>query len=355
MSSSQLLLRRTAMVRRVLDVLPQEIALIDRDGTITWVNDSWRSFAADNAGPVGAAMGWNYLEVCRRAVELGEPVARHVLGALTIAVEGGDPGPASCWEYTCHGPGAQRWFQVSVRPLADTPARETAFRLSGAVVVHEDITARVLAQRAYRRRAVEDPMTGLANELLFLDRAAHAISSATRHGRRVGVVLIDIPGADAVDESSPPRIRRLVRGVGRRIRAELRAYDLVARWSAGTLAIIVESVGDLAELAPVAARLARLVAVMTASTAADASADAPPTPPLGIAISHPSDTAQDVLTRAEAALARSRAGERLDLVALAEAPCAAAAPDPTLDPRHGPGSATRLVDVTDFEQHRLSR
>jgi diguanylate cyclase (GGDEF)-like protein len=302
MSHSQLP-RRTAMVRRVLDVLPQEIALLARDGTIVWVNAAWRQFAANNSGPVSAAVGWNYLDVCRRAVESGEPVARSVLGALSAAVEGEDPGAPGSWEYTCHAPGVQRWFQATVRSMADP---ESALRSTGALVIHEDITARILAERASRRQAFDDPLTGLANELHFNDRAARAIAAAPRMGRRAGVVLVDVPDAENAGDGGPPQARRQLRAAGQRLRAEVRLPDLVARWTASTLVVLVEDVRDLADLVVVAERLG--AAVTEAVAQARSARSKPSAPPaIGLAASRATDTPQDLVSRAEAALARCRA------------------------------------------------
>ena len=346
------------MVRRVLDVLPQEIALVAHDGTIMWVNEAWRAFAAENSGPVAAAVGWNYLDICRRAVDMGEPVARSVLGALSAAVEGEDPGAASTWDYTCHGPGKQRWFQVSVRPLADP---EGPIRSPGAVVVHENITSRVLAERAYRRQAVEDPLTGLANELLFVDRASHAIAAATRLGRRAGVVLIDVPGAErAGSESGPPRVRRLLRAAGERVRADLRAADLVARWSAGTLVVLVEDAADLADLALLAGRLGRAVGEVAAAAAGPKTGAGSEPPTLGIATSRRSDTPSDLLARADEALARSRAGETLGSLLRPPPPVGRPPNDSRVTAatvatgRRGPGAAGHIVDVSALEDRQAS-
>jgi diguanylate cyclase (GGDEF)-like protein len=309
------------MLRRVLDVLPQGVALVAHDGMVLWVNAAWREFPTRGAGPVAATVGVNYFDVCRRAAEAGEPVARSVLSALTAAVDGEDPGETSGWEYATHGLGVQRWFRVTVRPLAD-PAGP--LRSSGAVVMHEDVTARVLAERAYRRRAFDDPVTGLANELLFTDRAARAIAAAARSGRRAGLVLLDVPGVDlAGDGSSRPAVRRVLRAAAERVRADVRRPDLVARWVGGTLVVLADDVRDLADLAAVAGRLGRVVAEAAYGGDHGAARDAGGgrrAPFIGLATSHATDTPHDLFTRAERSLSRCRARGGLSLLGLEAAP-----------------------------------
>lgn len=50
------------------DNLPDAGAMIDGRGRILRVNGQWRDFAPANDGePAGGCVGWNYLDVCRRA------------------------------------------------------------------------------------------------------------------------------------------------------------------------------------------------------------------------------------------------------------------------------------------------
>src|ERR1700674_5230274 len=52
----------------ILNALPAHVALIDPDGVIVTVNESWRRFAMANGlqGP-DSGVGRNYLDVCERA------------------------------------------------------------------------------------------------------------------------------------------------------------------------------------------------------------------------------------------------------------------------------------------------
>jgi diguanylate cyclase (GGDEF)-like protein/PAS domain S-box-containing protein len=123
----------------ILNALPANIALLDNDGKIITVNDSWRRFAITNhmnSGP-GNGIGLNYLEICDKArgnesfdAQLAGSGVRSVLngGAKSFALE-----------YACHSSTEQRWFLMTVTPLEDD-------RSSGAVVMHMDTTAKKLAE-----------------------------------------------------------------------------------------------------------------------------------------------------------------------------------------------------------------
>ena len=117
----------------ILNALPAHIALLDAQGHIILVNEAWQRFAGTHVlqGP-GYGVGANYLEICDSA--RGEDaVGAHQVGAGIRSVLAG---AKSCSvEYPCHPALRQRWFLLTVTPLAGTPP-------NGVVVMHQDITER---------------------------------------------------------------------------------------------------------------------------------------------------------------------------------------------------------------------
>ena len=126
----------------ILDALPANIALIDTQGVITSVNQSWRRFAASNVlHSPGYAVGLNYLEICDTAKGDSSSEARQVAVGIR-AVLGGTEKSFSI-EYPCHSSTEQRWFLMTVSPLSDNA-------LNGAVVMHLNITERKRAEDVLR-------------------------------------------------------------------------------------------------------------------------------------------------------------------------------------------------------------
>ncbi len=123
----------------ILNSLSAHIAVLDREGQVISVNEPWTRFALENtpAGVSAPAVGAGYLEVCRRAAEARDPLAREALEGILSVLRGESPHFAM--EYPCHAPAEQRWFLMTVTPIAAP---------GGAVVTHLDITRRKQAEAA---------------------------------------------------------------------------------------------------------------------------------------------------------------------------------------------------------------
>ena len=94
-----------------------EVALLDRDGVIAWVNQAWQAFAAANGGdPARTGIGVSYLQACAAAGD--DPVAAEVAGAIRAALAGDLPGPLRV-EVPCHSPATERWFDVLISSRFD--------------------------------------------------------------------------------------------------------------------------------------------------------------------------------------------------------------------------------------------
>nr|MDQ3028421.1 PAS domain-containing protein [Pseudomonadota bacterium] len=145
----------------IIDALPASIALLDPRGTIFAVNEAWRRFAVANQALLpGHGVGINYLTVCDHARGAGSSEASRVAGGMRKVLSAAEPGFSM--EYSCHSPTEQRWFLMTISPLAGTPP-------SGAVVMHVNITARKLAEAQLQRFVLA--MDSVADQIYITDRA----------------------------------------------------------------------------------------------------------------------------------------------------------------------------------------
>jgi two-component system CheB/CheR fusion protein len=124
-------------MQRLIDSLPEHIALLDGQGVIRQINQGWREFAhanADERQQSSLGVGANYLGVLARSTS---PDAPAVLAGLQRVLSGQQEGLRVT--YPCHSPAEQRWFVMQVSPLKGSGQGE-----AGAVVTHMNITPWVL-------------------------------------------------------------------------------------------------------------------------------------------------------------------------------------------------------------------
>ncbi len=153
--SNEALLQSKNFNRSILDSLTYRIAVLDRQGNILDVNESWIRFARENdATPLEQiGRGNNYLEVCRRSSETGDALAEVALEGLRSVLEG--TREKFILEYPCDSPKNKRWFMMKVIPFSGLKG--------GVIVSHIDITEQKLAQADLKTAYAE--ITQLKNQL----------------------------------------------------------------------------------------------------------------------------------------------------------------------------------------------
>lgn len=103
-----------------------------------------------------------------------------------------------------------------------------------------DVTSQHEREAALSHQASHDPLTGLANRLLLLDRLQVAVSVASRLGSPVAVLAIDLDGFKAVnDEHGHVAGDRLLQQVTARIESAVRPADTVARVGGDEFVVVV--------------------------------------------------------------------------------------------------------------------
>ncbi|GAA4618597.1 putative bifunctional diguanylate cyclase/phosphodiesterase [Saccharopolyspora hordei] len=110
--------------------------------------------------------------------------------------------------------GSHVWTQLSAALVRDARG-EPEYQ----VVLYEDITDRHMLQENFRRQAVHDPLTGLANRTQLQTSLDSALEE-TQPGRRVGLCYFDLDGFKAVNDSLGHQIGdQLLRTVAQRLQA----------------------------------------------------------------------------------------------------------------------------------------
>lgn len=158
---------REPIARAALDALAGHLCVLDGAGRIVTVNRAWREFAAANGvSPEAVSEDANYLAVCDAAAG-AQPTAAAMAKGIRDVLAG--TREEFSVQYECHCPEEQRWFIARVSRLA-------AAGPPGAVIAHENITQRVLAEIALRRS--EERLQGILGSL---DEVIWSWSGDTRH------------------------------------------------------------------------------------------------------------------------------------------------------------------------------
>lgn len=223
---------REKFLLAMLEALVEQVAVVDQNGTIVYVNPAWIRFGEDNGIPTQTIWpGVNYLEICRAAK--GDRIAQRVAQSVERVLLG-QSGNSATVEYPCHSPTAQRWFLMRV-------TRMTTHLGRFAVVVHENITRRKLAELRAAALAVQDPLTGLANRRAFNHAFSRAWLRCRRAGLPVSLLSLDLDHFKQLNDTyGHPAGDACLKWVARTIRRYARrSEDIAARVGGEEFALLL--------------------------------------------------------------------------------------------------------------------
>jgi signal transduction histidine kinase len=192
-----------------VDSMDSHVCVLDADGRILWVNESWRRFAIENGGR---------LEACCEGVDcfaLPAPSPGPAGGTEALLPRLRDVLDGRCEraeiEYCCEAPGGPRWFRASIRGYHERGQRR-------AVVSHLDITAAKLAEA---ERAAAEQQRHEAHKLEVIGSMASGIAHDFNNILTAIVGNLDLARMQAEVGSS---MREVLDEIGK---ASERARDLV--------------------------------------------------------------------------------------------------------------------------------
>jgi len=228
-----------AQLRAILDVVDQGIGLWDAEGRLVYANPPVRRLF-DLPGAGG---------------DLSLPDARFGLTAedgSLLDVHGFPPylalhtgrSESSTLRFV-DAQGEERFVMASAHPLRD-PADGT---LLGAVTSISDVTEMTRRQHSLEEFARHDPLTGLPNRLLLMDRLDQAISATRRSGSILAVCFLDLDGFKAVNDQFGHAVGDVVlREVARRLKGTMRGGDTLARIGGDEFILLLSGAGARPEI-----------------------------------------------------------------------------------------------------------
>lgn len=135
---------------------------------------------------------------------------------------------------------------------------EASFASSLADFVALAITAsdRRQAEERFRQLANYDRLTGLPNRALFMDRLTQALSKARRNKQNVALLFIDVDRFKNINDSLGHHSGDTVlRTIGKRLLACVRAGDTVARLGGDEFTVILEECQNLETITTICERI----------------------------------------------------------------------------------------------------
>jgi signal transduction histidine kinase len=182
--------QRSQELQRTLDSLSAHIAILDGSGEIIAVNDAWRAFAEANGDdPEKVSDGANYLRVCESATGPNSEEAAAFAEGIKSVLSGRRE--SFEMEYPCHSPTERRWFIARVTPFF---CNEKPW----AVVAHENITERKLAEEALQdQKVLLETILGQAADAILVCDDEGRFTFANAAARRMA--LVDLEGTTLDD------------------------------------------------------------------------------------------------------------------------------------------------------------
>jgi diguanylate cyclase (GGDEF)-like protein/PAS domain S-box-containing protein len=119
-----------------------------------------------------------------------------------------------------------------------------------------DITERKLLENQLTHQALHDPLTKLANRVLFRNRVEHALARVNRNKNPIAVLFLDLDNFKTINDSMGHAAGdMLLVSIAERLVASLRSSDTPARLGGDEFAILVEDATQIGVVISVAERI----------------------------------------------------------------------------------------------------
>jgi diguanylate cyclase (GGDEF)-like protein/PAS domain S-box-containing protein len=302
--------------RLLVERMSEGAAIVDADGLISYAN---QQLATLLGVPLERLVGRPF------SAWLEEPDRSRLIGQLTAAASGGDD------EYTLRrldGDSVAVRVGVSVADepdglvrcitvtdLSDQKARQREVsrlnaELTGRLAELREINTHLkVAQHLLTHRNLHDPLTGLPNRTLFLDRLDQSLADAVRTGYPRAVYFIDLDGFKRINDTLGYNAGdQILREVANRLSSVVRPGDTVARSAADEFLVVTAGTTGGP---PVAVALAMADRIMGSLLHPPLQARGEPvTASMGLTLSREGARPEQLIYEADAAMQRAKRAGR---------------------------------------------
>jgi diguanylate cyclase (GGDEF)-like protein/PAS domain S-box-containing protein len=171
---------------------------------------------------------------------------------------------------------------------------------SGAVITFRDITERKAFENELHQHAFYDSLTGLANRRLLVERLEQALRPSALDGRTHALIFVDVDRFKSINDSlGHVTGDELLVAIAARMKGAVRSHDLLARFGGDEFVVLLQDVAGV-EVAVAAAR--RICAAVEHPMVLPDGYELVASVSVGIALTEPGKTADDVLRNADVAM-----------------------------------------------------
>lgn len=189
-----------------------------------------------------------------------------------------------------------------------TPIRDSEGHIVNFVSTSEDFTALREAQKRISELAFYDPLTGLPNKRLVIDRIRQSIKASFGEPWNVAVFFVDLDRFKAINDSMGHQVGDAVlKQVAGRFQGVLGTDDTVARLGADEFVVVLSKVTHVREIVHVGERLMEVLSapIVAQSVTTSLSASA------GVTVSPTDGTdAEDLIRKADLAMYHAKSSGR---------------------------------------------
>lgn len=178
---------------RIIDSVSSNIAVLDENFNIVFVNQSWIDFGVQNGQK--RAFNWlglNYQSSCLPSEKDGDEFVVLAMKGLADIKEG--KRHTFIMEYPCHSPGLDRWFIMRID-------RFISEGLMYFVISHQDITDRVQLEQEARVLARVDGLTNIANRRTFDEFVQSEWGHCQRHNQTLSIAILDLDDFKLINDN----------------------------------------------------------------------------------------------------------------------------------------------------------
>jgi len=196
-----------------------------------------------------------------------------LLGANPRILKSGKTSPASYVEMWTALTSGQTWEGEFINRRKDgveyaesaivAPVRDASGVITHYLAVKQDVTDRKRAEAEIHSLAYFDPLTGLPNRRLLMDRLEQALLAGRRTQAQGALLMLDLDNFKALNDTRGHDVGdQLLKEVARRLVGSVRQEDTVARLGGDEYVVILENLGrDEATAAHLAEMIAEKVRI----------------------------------------------------------------------------------------------